>query len=183
MKKNYSPAPWRACHDGNCHCGLVWSTAIDSLVAFTPDANDNEFGEGCKIQPKSTEFFANMRLIAAAPELLEALEAMLMIFNTPRFNQRFNKMQKDVMAQAEEIVRKAHDGTPTSDKCDCGEVCNCDTQEVEITEDMEKFGLFVYHMLFHINSMIDFKEPESVRKAYERWLKGVRDTKSYPPEL
>lgn len=31
--KNYSPAPWGACHDGNCSCGFVWSRTADHPVA------------------------------------------------------------------------------------------------------------------------------------------------------
>jgi len=87
---NHTPGPWKACHDGKCRCKQVWSAhhpvadvihgpwgdpypaleisggAID--MTAKPVMRMIEYGT---VPDDIAE--ANARLIAAAPELLEAL--------------------------------------------------------------------------------------------------------------
>jgi hypothetical protein len=110
METKHSPAPWRACHNGDCSCGQVWSTTADSCVAHTLSASDNEFGEACKVADKSDEFKANMRLIAAAPELLESVMNLVGMFDTPAGRRRQTDMQKEALALAHKAIMKAITG-------------------------------------------------------------------------
>ena len=71
------------------------------------DTADNEFGDACRVAPKSAEFYANMRLIAAAPDLLESVQNLLGMFDSPRYNRRFNSMQSEAIKLAREAVHKA----------------------------------------------------------------------------
>lgn len=79
----HTTGPWRACHEGDCTCGMIWSTAEDCVVAAAL-SSCNRFegytgGEGVK--PGSETYKANARLIAAAPDLLAACEAVLDAIN------------------------------------------------------------------------------------------------------
>ena len=69
----HTPGPWQVCgaSKGKCGCGLVWSRHADAVVA---QAGLN--GHSDVILPKE-ERFANAHLIAAAPDLLEALNWIL----------------------------------------------------------------------------------------------------------
>jgi len=67
----HTPGPWQACGDGNCSCGQVWSRPADQPVARANtvwgDDLEHPYGE-----IPAEEMHANARLIAAAPDLLEA---------------------------------------------------------------------------------------------------------------
>lgn len=69
---SFSPAPWVACHDGACQCGLVWSVPADAPIARAFDRND---GEGTKYPREAVR--ANARLIAKAPLMYELLKVDL----------------------------------------------------------------------------------------------------------
>lgn len=70
----HSPGPWRECgkYRGGCQCGLVWSVPADAPVVQALAGNQEEGAE----YPREV-VYANARLIAAAPELLDALRALL----------------------------------------------------------------------------------------------------------
>ncbi len=65
----HTPGPWQACHDGKCKCGYVFGDGGRVFVA-------KAIGRGDGVDPWPIEEIqrANARLIAAAPELLEACE-------------------------------------------------------------------------------------------------------------
>ncbi len=68
--------PWRACGQdrGGCKCRLVWAIGDDVPVAIALMADDPQCdGEGLASMEIAK---ANARLIAAAPELLETLQAV-----------------------------------------------------------------------------------------------------------
>lgn len=73
-----TPKPWKVCgaNGGKCKCGLIWSTVADFTVAKAI-RHDDELGDISEEQ-----FNANKNLIAAAPDLLEALENLVKIIET-----------------------------------------------------------------------------------------------------
>jgi len=73
-RAEHTPGPWQACgHDrGGCECRMVWSLPDDVVVAAATMAPDEICcGEGIADMEIAK---ANARLIAAAPDLLEACE-------------------------------------------------------------------------------------------------------------
>lgn len=79
-ESKHTPGPWTACHEGKCSCGQVWSKTADHPVATV---TRGEWGDpGCPYGEVSRECAnANARLIAAAPELLEALQGLVSVLN------------------------------------------------------------------------------------------------------
>ncbi len=74
----FTPAPWRACHSGNCKCGLVFGDEGNVYVAqvYGPyHQGDGISGPDCV--PTQEFQIANARLIAAAPLLYEALQRIV----------------------------------------------------------------------------------------------------------
>lgn len=70
----YTPGPWSVFGDPNDHPGIEADDLAISVVVY---------GEPCEVEAgiqgrTSDEAWANARLIAAAPDLLEALEALEM---------------------------------------------------------------------------------------------------------
>jgi hypothetical protein len=62
----HTPAPWEVDYSGNCHLGIIDKN--DRTLAFCSLQNEN-----------GDEDEANARLIAAAPDLLSALERAVSI--------------------------------------------------------------------------------------------------------
>jgi hypothetical protein len=64
MKTLHTPAPWQVDYSGNCHIGITDKN--ERTIAF------------CNLQNEDgDEDEANARLIAAAPDLLNALKALM----------------------------------------------------------------------------------------------------------
>lgn len=80
IKLKHTEGPWQACNNGECLCGMIWSVKSDCPVAVHTHMNilsncekDEGYNLGAGISNQSEEFKANVKLVAAAPELLEAL--------------------------------------------------------------------------------------------------------------
>ena len=73
----YTPGPWKACgmNRGGCVCGQVYSDPADVMVAVAISSKDESYTLGEGVIHGSEQFHANARLIAAAPQLCEALQA------------------------------------------------------------------------------------------------------------
>lgn len=84
----HTPGPWKACHNGECTCGQVWSMPADCPV-FTVLENGtgqvvglacNEWGDAPDMIYGSVgkeQQTANARLIAAAPDMLALLKELI----------------------------------------------------------------------------------------------------------
>ena len=76
----HTPGPWRECRgssDRGCLCGLVWSAAADIPVAscdLREELIPDHFAPLAERQ-------ANARVIAAAPDLLEALQRLMSLMH------------------------------------------------------------------------------------------------------
>lgn len=86
----HTPGRWRACREGECRCGMIWSTGQDVMIVtaygekehgvkqFAIAAAHRDSGDAADLVYSvvpAPEQAANARLIAAAPELLAACEA------------------------------------------------------------------------------------------------------------
>jgi hypothetical protein len=71
----HSPGPWRTCDEfaDGCNCGAIFSAAEPRYVVARVAAND----EDVMPPPPDDVIRADARLIAAAPELLSALQTLI----------------------------------------------------------------------------------------------------------
>lgn len=126
---SHTPGPWQACGDSKCPCRQVWSMPGDCPV-FTgrPDCNvlvgmaHHKWGDGPNNvygEIPAAELEANARLIAAAPELLEAAESLERVIvelypghaePEPGHKEEFSAVWAAVTS-AREAIAKAKGGT------------------------------------------------------------------------
>ena len=64
--------PWRACHNGDCVCRMIWSVPHDVPVAVALGAHDEHYTAGDGVTSPAM-LGANARAIAAVPAMLELL--------------------------------------------------------------------------------------------------------------
>lgn len=74
----HTPGPWRVTGPG--YIGSTTNGYIPIITPYTDRANRDKHGGA------TPEAMANAHLIATAPELLEALEAAIALFNEPTRN-------------------------------------------------------------------------------------------------
>lgn len=76
----HTPGPWSICRNGECSCGFIWSGCEEMHIATAYDVRSiGHFDHASDAAPSREEAMANGRLIAAAPELLEALRGVLRV--------------------------------------------------------------------------------------------------------
>lgn len=112
METLHSKSPWHACNDGGCQCGLVWGGTKENqiVVAAALNESNRDFTGGTGVMCNSDEFYANMRLVAAAPELLESVQNLVGMFDNPAGKRRQNSMQKEALELARKAINKAVTG-------------------------------------------------------------------------
>jgi hypothetical protein len=99
---SFTPGPWRRGQEGN-------------LRIYGPSGQYEHSGLLAEVFPKNGAQTANAQLIASAPELLEALEALMKAV-TPELTGSTKNVPKSIWAsqwdKAEEICRKARSQQP-----------------------------------------------------------------------
>ena len=72
--------PWKACRGGKCSCGLIWGADGETHVARAISGRDaGQEWHASDIIISDAEHQANARLIASAPSLRDALDALLFV--------------------------------------------------------------------------------------------------------
>jgi hypothetical protein len=100
MEKKYTPGPWRMCNEGRCSCGLVSSRDFTVASVSSSCIKDEGVNLGDGLSNTSEEFKANYKLIAAAPELLEAcMKALIHLEHLG--------IEKGVQEDLRQAIRKA----------------------------------------------------------------------------
>ncbi len=80
MSTKHTPGPWHPGHlgsDSTCQCKSVVDEGYAGGICTVHVDNGLLVGEGGNDAPPRDEAIANMRLIAAAPEMLEVLKGIL----------------------------------------------------------------------------------------------------------
>lgn len=72
----HTPAPWRACKEGNCKCGIIWDTGKDIPIASIISSED-EVAQGRGLLASSEDYKANIKIVSAAPAMFQALVHVL----------------------------------------------------------------------------------------------------------
>jgi len=106
----YSKSPWRACHDGDCLCGQIWSVTDDICIAHVLSASDEDYTGGEGVIAGGATFKANAKLMAAAPELYESVQNLLGIFNSPMYRRKHSGMATEAIELAKIALYKAETG-------------------------------------------------------------------------
>jgi len=95
MKTKHTPGPWY--YSGGDSLAIFHPTEIGTRLAVV----DQTFsGSGWQVTAND-EWEANAKLIAAAPELLDALENLLVSLNS------YDEKDLDAINQAKEAIKKA----------------------------------------------------------------------------
>lgn len=81
MSEGYTPGPWSVPHfarpDVNCECGYVLTDHLMGAVCTVHASGDGDDWAKHGDNPKFAEACANAHLIAAAPDMLAALQAVV----------------------------------------------------------------------------------------------------------
>ena len=108
---SHTPGPWSVPHfatakdENDCECTYVLSEGYMGAVCSVHIDNGKSFVAGGNDCPPAEEAKANARLIAAAPDLLNALEWAMRQMEKP--NSTFTKSYWERYALAAEAIEKA----------------------------------------------------------------------------
>ena len=101
MSAKHTPGPWVVVVSSRGTAMAIAATAVAKIPGETNPVRYNGIG-----MPNSAKGHANARLIAAAPELLEALTA-LVTFNDAPLNDRRPEGYGALLASARAAIKKA----------------------------------------------------------------------------
>ncbi len=77
VELKHTRGPWKACHDGNCSCGMVWGNEFPIVGVLSSCRKDEGYNLGEGLKNSSDEYKANYLLVTAAPDLLDACLAVV----------------------------------------------------------------------------------------------------------
>lgn len=108
MTTKHTPGPWRLVETDEGH-EIHFGSRITSPGRFRAQHRPVEYEHS--LFPDESQYYAeavaNARLIAAAPDLLEALEALVAEQNGPPLLGRHEASWREAMAKAEAAIAKA----------------------------------------------------------------------------
>ena len=106
-KQAPTPGPWTACKNGECSCGFIWAGDNNTQVATAhgPSALGQDWF-GADLAPNEAAQKANAHLIAAAPDLLAALEDVMAWID----ERRIGKMDGDWSMQRAALSKSRGEG-------------------------------------------------------------------------
>lgn len=94
MENKHTPGPWStphlACEDVKCDCAYVLSEGYAGAICTIEVGDGKRVSDGGNDCPPLEEAKANARLIAAAPDLLEACRTALALFADDHALSRFD---------------------------------------------------------------------------------------------
>ena len=100
MKPKHTPGPWGFENHGSIE---IWNQ--NTKIAIINGAHEFES------EQYGPENLANARIIAAAPEMLEALECFLDVFGTTKYKDTYNTPLGDALDFALSVLAKARGGS------------------------------------------------------------------------
>ena len=97
MSEKFTPGPWHAGHFADdmhpCNCTSILADGYMGSIAQITVGNGKPLSQGGNDAPLDEEAKANLRLIAAAPELFAALSAIADGLHNARAVHRFSAAQ------------------------------------------------------------------------------------------
>ena len=112
-ENEYTPGPWSACDGGKCRCKYVWCEDYPVAKVISGEWGDPGFPYGSVDEAVA---IANARLIAAAPDLLEACKALLEIVEFDyalHIDNAYWPTVRPVYEQAKAAVARGEHDVPT----------------------------------------------------------------------
>ena len=107
MSEGYTKGPWIPGHmtdpESTCRCRYILCDGYAGSIAVVSKRVTDE--NGCNDSPPEEEAIANARLIAAAPELYEALKEMVSAFEN--YDRDMYEFEHEAIKKARAALSKA----------------------------------------------------------------------------